>query len=55
MWNNTFLKVENKTVFYKTFFEKGIKYVEDIYNRRSNRFYNFEELQNMYDINNSDF
>ena len=44
-----------KYFFYTEWPEKGIKYIEHIYDYRSNRFYNFNILHNLYDINIDEF
>ena len=35
--------------------ERGIKYIEHIYDYSIKQFYNFEELHNLYDISDKDF
>ena len=45
----------NTILYYKQWQERGIKYIEHIYDYRIKQFYNFEELQNLYDISDKDF
>ena len=51
IWNNSYIKCDNNIIYYKERHEKGIKYIEHIYDYRSNTFYNFDNLQNLYDLN----
>lgn len=53
IWNN--LNINNKTIYYKTWNSKGIKYIKDIYDIENNTFYNFNNLKMKYDINSSDY
>ena len=55
IWNNSYIKCDNNIIYYKEWHEKGIKYIEHIYDYRSNTFYNFDNLQNLYDLNTTDF
>ena len=47
IWNNSYIKCDNNIIYYKEWHEKGIKYIEHIYDYRSNTFYNFYNLQNL--------
>ena len=49
------IKCDNNIIYYKEWHEKGIKYIEHIYDYRSNTFYIFNNLQNLYDLNATDF
>ena len=42
-------------MYYKEWHEKRIKYIEHIYDYRLKTFYNFNNLQNQYDLNTTDF
>ena len=55
IWNNSYIKCDNNIIYYKEWHEKGIKYIEHIYDYRSNTFYNFDNLQNLYNLNTTDF
>ena len=55
VWNNCFFKIANKTFFFKTWFEHGIKYVHDILNPQTRQRYNFIDLINIYNLPPSDF
>ena len=36
LWNNREIKIEGKTLFWKTWFEKGIYLVQDLLNQTEN-------------------
>ena len=55
IWNNKNIKVNNKTFFYKNWFEKGIKNIERIYDYRKKEFYHFEQLIELYQIPPTDY
>ena len=55
IWNNSFIKNENKTFYYKKWFEKGIKYIEHIFNIRQKVFYTFQHIKTLYSLENADF
>ena len=55
IWNNSDIKINGKTSFFKTWFERGIKLIESIYDYRVKQFYTFEYFSNLYDIPNSEF
>ncbi len=56
MWHNTNIKNQsNHTLFYEDWYNKGIMYVRNIYDYRKKDFYNFNELTDLYDLNNADF
>ena len=38
IWNNSFIKNDNKTLFYKYWFDKGIKYIEQLFDIRHKTF-----------------
>ena len=40
VWNNSLFKIANKTFFFKTWFEHGIKYVHDFLNPQTRQWYN---------------
>ena len=55
VWNNSLFKIANKTIFFKTWFERGIKYVHDFFNPQTRQWYNFIDLINIYNLPPSDF
>lgn len=50
IWNNSFLKIGGKTFFDKIWFDRGIKFIEHIYDYRKKDFYDFREFINLYDL-----
>ena len=55
LWNNTYIKNNNKTLYYKLWYEKGIKYMDQIFDSRHKLFFTFQYMKNRYDLDNSDF
>ena len=55
IWNNSDIKCSNTILYNKQWQERGIKYIEHIYDYKIKQFCNFEELQNLYDISDKDF
>lgn len=56
LWHNTNLKDGyNKTILYKDWYNKGIMYIKQIYDYRVKEFYRFNELTQLYDLNEGDF
>ena len=55
IWNNPDIKCSKTILYYKQWQKRGIKYIEHIYDYRIKHFYNFEGLQNLYDISDKDF
>ena len=55
IWNNSELKIGGNTFYYKTWFNRGIKLIEHIYDYRKKDFYNFMDISNLYQIPNADF
>ena len=55
IWNNSEIKHENKILFYRDWYIKGIKQIEHKYDYRIKRFYPFKQVQNLYDIPRNDF
>ena len=50
IWNNSKIKVQNKTLFNKKWFERGIQYIEHIYDYRKKDFYCFKDFIDLYDL-----
>ena len=55
LWNNSNIFLLNKTLFYKTWFDRGITQIEHIFNYRNKHFHTFTELQELYDLPRSEF
>ena len=39
IWNNTNIRVEENTIFYKEWFQSGIKHIKDIHDQQNQRYY----------------
>ncbi|KAH3779325.1 hypothetical protein DPMN_157128 [Dreissena polymorpha] len=48
LWNNKDITSNNKTFFYKDWFERSIKYVDQLYNYRIKDFYSFDNIFYIY-------
>ena len=55
LWNNSFIKSNNKTFFFKSLFDKGIKHIEHIFDSRLKIFHTFQYIQTTFLLNTSDF
>ena len=55
LWNNSNIKINKKTVFYKGWFEKGIKLIKHIYDYRVKDFYSFKDMMFIFNIPETDF
>ena len=55
LWNNSNIKINKKTVFYKDWFEKGIKLIKHIYDYRAKEFYSFKDIMFIFNIPETDF
>ena len=55
IWNNSNFRSGDKPIFYKKWFENGIKTLEDIYDTRTNRLYSFDFIRYIYNIHADDF
>ena len=53
LWNNSSIKQNNTTLIYPKWLDKGIKYIYQLFDFRTN--YTFEEFMFIYDIPDSDF
>ena len=49
LWNNREIKIEGKTLFWKTWFEKGIFLVQDLLNE-DGKFLSLQEFQDKFDL-----
>ena len=50
LWNNSHIKLNNKIVFYKHWFDRGNKYIEQLYDNRTKDFYTFDNFKLIYNI-----
>ena len=55
LWNNSNIHVDEKTVFYKSWFQLGIKYVKDIFDNETKTYHSFRNMQINFDLPNTDF
>ena len=55
LWNNSFIKNNNTLLYYKNWFDKGIKYIEQIFDKRQNKIYTFDRIKTLYNLDNSQF
>ena len=55
LWNNSNIRIDEKTVFYKNWFQPGIKYVKDIFDHEQQAYYTFRKLQDNYHLPNTDY
>ena len=55
IWNNSFIKNNNKLIFYKPWYAKGIKYIEHLFDKRQKNIYTFERIKTLHNLENSDF
>ncbi len=51
LWNNSFIKIGNKTVLYKYWLSKGVKFVKDLLAESKDSFLSFADFKEKYDIN----
>ena len=55
IWNNSNFFVGNSTIFYKTWLQLGIKYINDLYDYSAKKFHSFEKLKELHSVPNEDF
>ncbi|KAH3795246.1 hypothetical protein DPMN_148794 [Dreissena polymorpha] len=55
LWNNKDITSNNKTFFYKDWFERSIKYVDQLYDYRIKDFYSFDDICYIYGIPSNNF
>ena len=55
IWNNTKVKINNKIVFYKEWYDKGIIHFESLFDFRTKHFYTFDYFSYLYDIPRNDY
>ena len=55
IWNNSEIKCDVETIFYKDWYEKGIKFVEHFSDFRINNYYDFKTIRYMFNVRSNDF
>jgi hypothetical protein len=55
IWNNSDIKIQGKTLYWKKWNEKGIVYVDQIYDFRNRKFYSFQQMTQLYNLDYTDF
>jgi len=55
IWNNTNIKSNAKPFMFYNWLEKGITFIEHIYDYRNKKFYSFNEVQALYNVPQTDF
>ena len=56
VWNNSRIKDNNQEMFfYKSWYDRGIQYIEHLYNYRDRTFYDFQSFKNLYEVEDGDF
>ena len=55
IWNNSNIRVGENTIFYKEWFQLGIKHVKDIYDQQNQRYYSFYKLQEKFNLPATEF
>ena len=54
-WNNSNIRVENKTVIFENWQQSGIKYFKDMFDNDRQSFYTLAALKEKFDLPSSDF
>ena len=55
IWNNSNIRVGENTIFYKKWFQIGIKHMKDIYGQGNQRYYSFFKLQEKFNLPATEF
>ena len=55
IWNNSNIKSNMKPFFLREWLDKGIVFIEQIYDYRNKQFFSFNEIQNLYSVPQTDF
>ena len=50
IWHNSIIKVAKKTVFYKTWYNTGVKIIADLINFNTHKLYTYTQFTTKYDI-----
>ena len=55
IWNNSNIRVGENTIFYKEWFQLGIKHIKDIYDQQNQRYYSLYKLQEKFNLPATEF
>ena len=55
IWNNSNIRVGENTIFYKEWFQLGIKHIKDIYDQQNQGYYSFYKLQEKFNLPATEF
>lgn len=55
LWNNADITINGSTIYYDSWSEKGIKFVQHIFDYRTKEYYTFEEMKRLYGLLNADY
>ena len=55
LWNNSYIKNNGMPLFNPVWYNRGIQYIEQIYDFRKKDFFNFNDIVNLYDMPNKYF
>ena len=55
LWNNKNIKIDNKTIMYKPWLDKGIQNIEHIFDYRKKEFYTFQEFSDLFTLPYNNF
>ena len=55
IWNNSNIHIGENTIFFKEWFELGIKHIKDIYDQQNQRYYSFYKLQEKFNLLATEF
>ena len=55
IWNNKHIQIQNNTIIYNAWLDKGIRNIEHIYDYRQKEFYSFQQIINLYNISPNDY
>jgi len=55
IWNNTNIKSNSKPFMFCDWLNKGIVFIEHLYDYRKKQFYSFSEIQTLYNVPQTDF
>ena len=55
LWNNSFIKNGGRPFFNQVWYERGIQFIEHIYDFRKKEFFKFSEIVDLYDLSHKYF
>ena len=55
LWNNSYLKDKSNTFFYKDWFDKGVNFLEHVFDFRTKTFLSFQDFRMYFNISNKGF